>query len=506
MKLQRLLTIALLATLGLEAQAQAPKVETDMRYARGATMAFARGTFNYNGGTTIQKRGFCLSEQPTPTIDDIVTTKTMSAGSGTVYYFSNLKPATMYYMRAFATNKAGLTSYGDIIKFSTLPMGNITYWYNNGGDEAANKRINDAFKQACDIFSNLTSISKHFNTGYSGGTPTADCNYQDEPWMNIGPQVNYQRTGTIMHEMEHGLGVIDYNTEWSGSILRSGSGTGDWLGDRVSAFLDFWDNTTGSHLHGDKIHMWPYGVNGAQEDNGTLALYYANAMIAQALGEDGLQHRSDTYADPCYVFLQEDNIKYYLTCESKNRGLKTAYLKPTADGTLQWVTMTADEAVANDSTAWTITFTPSNQYYQLQNVATGEYLSYGSGIRTTAKKTPMDNEDWHLMKGRVDVDEDGTRGYWIIHPERTRTPRCMQANTNGKIGAASFDLKNSAAAQRWIILAASEMDTTVPTAIETVKQQSAATQQPVLYDLQGRRISQPTRGLYIQNGRKVLVK
>ena len=44
MKLQRLLTIVLLATLGLEAQAQAPKVETDMRYARGATMAFARGT------------------------------------------------------------------------------------------------------------------------------------------------------------------------------------------------------------------------------------------------------------------------------------------------------------------------------------------------------------------------------------------------------------------------------------------------------------------------------
>ena len=248
--------------------AQTPEVTTDTRYARGATMAFGRikGNPKVNGGSAISKRGFCLSEKPEPTVDDIVSTKTLT-NSGTIYYFENLKPGTMYYMRAYATNKDGVTGYGDVIKFSTIPMGAITYNYNNGGSADQNKRINDALTQACEIFCNLTSIKKHFSVGYGSGTPTADCNYNDNPWMNVGPNASYQRTGTIMHEMQHGLGVIPYSTEWSGDILRSGNGTGEWLGDRVSAFLDFWDNTTGSRLKGDTQHMWPYGINGAQEDN-----------------------------------------------------------------------------------------------------------------------------------------------------------------------------------------------------------------------------------------------
>lgn len=507
MKLLRLLTIVLLATLGLQAQAQAPKVVTDTRYARGATMAFGRiEKLSRNGGPSVKAKGFCLSEKAQPTVDDTLSTKTMTQGGSTIYYFENLKPGTMYYMRAYATNEDGETSYGDVIKFSTVPKGNITYWYNNGGDATANKRINDALTQACDIFNNLTCISKHFSVGYSAGTPTADCNYKDDPWMNMGANASYQRTGTIMHEMEHGLGVIPYSTHWSGDILRSGNGTGEWLGDRVSAFLDFWDGTTGSRLKGDTQHMWPYGINGAQEDDGKLSTYYANAMIAQALGEDGLQHKSTTFADPCYVFQQEDTVKYYLMNESKDRGLNTAYLKPESTGLLRWVTMTADEAVANDSVAWYITFTPANQYYQLRNAATGQYLTYSSSIKTATKAKLTANENWHLMKGRVNVG--GKRGYWIIHPEQNWQPSCLQANANGRTASATFNIANTAEAQRWLILTADEMDTTVPSAVETVKHDADGTsvQQSAVYDLQGRRVSKPARGLYIQGGRKVLVK
>jgi hypothetical protein len=252
--------------------------------------------------------------------------------------------------------------------------------------------------------------------------------------------------------------------------------------------------------------MWPYGINGAQEDNGSLALYYANAMIAQALGEDGLQHKSTTFADPCYVFQQEDNVKYYLMNESKDRGLNTAYLKPESTGLLRWVTMTADEAVANDSVAWYITFTPANQYYQLRNAATGQYLTYSSSIKTATKAKLTANENWHLMKGRVNVG--GKRGYWIIHPEQNWQPSCLQANANGRTASATFNIANTAEAQRWLILTASEMDTTVPSAVETVKHDADGTsvQQSAVYDLQGRRVSKPARGLYIQGGRKVLVK
>ena len=467
MKIKHFLAVLLSSISVQQAFPQAPKVVTDTRFARGATMAFGRiKSSNVNGGSAIQKRGFCLSEQPEPTIADTVSTKQFS-NNGVIFYFENLKPATKYYMRAYATNKDGETGYGDVIKFYTIPQGAITYSYNNGGSADQNKRINDALTQACDIFCSLTSIKKHFNVGYGSGTPTADCNYQDTPWMNVGPNASYQRTGTIMHEMQHGLGVIPYSTQWSGSILRSGDGTGQWLGDRVSDFLDFWDNKTGSRLNGDTQHMWPYGINGAQEDNGTLLLYYANALIGQALGEDGLEHTYSTFADPYYSFEQEDTIKYYIKNESKERGLYTSYLMPNASGALKWVDMTTAEAATNDSAAWYITFTPSNQYYQLRNAATGQYMTYNSGVRMAAKTTLTANENWHLMRGRVNVD--GQRSYWIIHPESSWKPRCLLANANGNTGQGTLNIANSAEVQRWLIMTIDQAKEAENKAVEQMK-------------------------------------
>lgn len=474
MELKKLIpTILLLTAIPCTIFAQ-PTVTSDTRFARGATMAFGRiKSAVTNGGPTITKRGFCIAENPNPTIDDSVSTKTLS-NNGTIYYFVNLKPATKYYMRAYATNQSGVTGYGEVIKFYTLPKGNITYGYNNGGSSAENTRINNALTQACDIFSNLTSIKKHFDVGYGSGTPTADCNYRDTPWMNVGPNQSYQKTGTIMHEMQHGLGVISYSTQWCGSILRSGNGTGYWLGDRVSEFLDFWDNTTGSRLNGDTQHMWPYGVNGAHEDDGTLRTYYANAMIGQALGEDGLEHRSSTFADPCYLFDQEDNVKYYLKNESEDRGLYTSYLTLTNTGALKWKTMSSAEVQQNDSAAWYITFTPDNQYYQFRNAATGKYLTYSSSFTLVNHETITSADNFHLMKGRVDVGSgtQAKRGYWLVHPTGNLTPNCLQANANGAIGSATFNRANTATAQRWLILTASEAEQMEASLVAGIKQKT----------------------------------
>ena len=451
--------------------AVAPFVATDKRFARGATMAFGRLSVISNG-MTVKERGFCCGKTPEPTIDDTRSSQVLN-NNGEIYCLKNLTPATKYYMRAYAIMDNNEAYYGEAIKFYTIPMGNVTYWYNNTGDDAANKRVNQAATQACEIFSNLTSIQKHFAIGYRSGTPTADCNYKDDPWMNMGANADYQRTGTIMHEMQHGLGLVPYSTQWNKNNLRErldgeGRGSGCWLGDRVSAFLDFWDNTTGSLLNGDYQHMWPYGINGAHEDNGTLVLYYGNAMIGQALGEDGLEHKSSTFADPYYSFDQEDDVKYYIKNESAERGLYSSYLMPNKSGSLQWVSMTAAEAVENDSTAWYITFTPNNQYYQLRNAATGQYLSYsGSAIKTATKTTLTANENWHLMKGRVDVD--GQRGYWMIHPTGNWSPQCLQANTNGATTAATFNIANTAETQRWLIMTAEELKTIETKAVEQQK-------------------------------------
>ena len=87
-------------------------------------------------------------------------------------------------------------------------------------------------------------------------------------------------------------------------------------------------------------------------------------------------------------------MKYYIKNEDSERGLYTSYLTPTSANTLAWRAITPDEAAANDSCAWLVTFTPGNQYYQLQNAATGQYMTYtASSIRTTARTTPSSNED-----------------------------------------------------------------------------------------------------------------
>ena len=464
--------IGLATLLAQQAMAQTPTVVTDTRFARGATMAFGRiKSTNVNGGAAIQKRGFCLAEHNNPTIDDVTNTATLT-NNGIIYYFKDLKPATKYYMRAYATNKDGVTGYGDVIKFYTIPKGTIQLTMRSGGDQATYNRIKEAAETAVNWWNNLTEM-KGFgpNVGYESGTPTADCSYGG--WIRVGPNTSYQRCGTIMHEMLHGIGVIPWaDTEWSRHNLRSGVngdgyGTGYWLGDRVTEVLTFWDNKV-QKLNGDYQHLWPYGINGASEDNGSDLLYIGNSLVCQALGEDGLQHTYSLFAEPYYALNQEDTIKYYIKNEAADRGLNTSFLKPNATGALKWTAMTSAEAALNDSTAWYITFTPDNQYYQFRNAATGQYLTNSGGIKTAAKTTLTGNEDWHLMKGRVDVV--GQRGYWIIHPESNWTPRCLQANANGNIGTATFDIANSAERQRWLIMTMEDTRSMEAKAVEQMRQ------------------------------------
>lgn len=443
-----------------------PTVTTDSRYARGATMAFGRMSVT---GQDIVEQGFCWSETPDPTMADNTTTDYLE-NNGRIYRLNDLKPATQYYMRAYAVTKGCQVGYGDVVRFYTIPKGQITYTIRSGGDAATVKRITDAVKDAVGYWNNLTEM-KGFSTsvGYESGVPTADCSYGG--WIRVGSNTAYQATGTILHELLHGVGVIPWaDTEWSRHNLRSsvngdGYGTGLWLGDRVTELLRFWDNSQTAQLNGDYQHMWPYGINGAHEDTHSEVLYIGNGLVCQALGEDGLQHTGTSFAEPYYSFNHEEGTKYYIKNESTERGLYSSYLIPTPEGNLTWRAMSADDAVANDSTAWTVTFTPENQYYQLQNVATGRYLTYvaagTNGIRTAARTAPAAADNFQLMRGRKDVtlgtQNTGLRGYWLIHPESNWTPRCLQAAAGGVTTAVAFNIANSADKQRWLIMTQEEM-------------------------------------------------
>lgn len=430
----------------------APTVITDTRFIRGATWAFGRSTVE---GANIMEEGFCWSENPDPKVTDNRTTEYLNQ-AGKIYWLRDLKPATMYYMRAYAITKDYAVGYGDVIKFCTVPKGTIGHWYNNGGDEATNDRLNYAINTAIDYYwNNLSSIHGFgITVNYSPGTPTADCSYGG--WMRVGESSSYQQVGTIMHESLHGIGVGTHNIWWSGD-MRSEGNRGVWLGDRVTEAVRFWDNSATAVITGDDMHLWPYGCNGAHEDTHSDNLYCMMGILAQALNEDGLPGSGEIgYALPYYSFNHEEGVKYYIKNEDENRGLRSAYLVETDSHTLQWKKMDAEAAVADDAAAWYLTFNPTNQYYQLQNAKTGYYMTYASGIKTAKHTTPTTADNFHLMRGRVDVE--GHRGYYIIHPESTANPPVLNATANGNTAAGTWSISTSAKSQRWLILTASEAE------------------------------------------------
>jgi hypothetical protein len=438
----------------------APTVTTDSRFIKGSRWAFGRSTVT---GSNILEEGFCWSESPDPKVTDNRTTEFINQ-AGKIYWLRDLKPGTMYYMRAYAITKNYAVGYGDVIKFSTVPASAIGHWYNNGGDEATNDRINYAINTAMDYYwGNLTSIHDFgISVTYSPGTPTADCSYGGS--MRVGANASYQQPGTIMHEALHGIGVGTHGIWWSADMRANGD-RGVWLGDRVTEAVRFWDNNSTGTITGDHMHLWPYGCNGANEDKHSDNLYCMMGILAQALNEDGLPG-SDAigYALPYYSFNHEDGVKYYIKNEDENHGLRTSYLVENDSHRLVWKEMSAAQAAADDAAAWYLSFTPGNQYYQLRNAKTGYYMTYittgTNGIRTINRTgAPQANDNFHLMRGRVDVtSEDFThRGYYIIHPQSyTATPAVLSAGSNGVTTTENFNLAYAATTQRWLILTAEE--------------------------------------------------
>ena len=83
-----------------------------------ATTAINGGEITNDGGSPVTARGVCWSTSQTPTIANSATTN--GTGSGVFQSsITSLYPATLYYVRAFATNGFG-TYYGNEVSFTTL--------------------------------------------------------------------------------------------------------------------------------------------------------------------------------------------------------------------------------------------------------------------------------------------------------------------------------------------------------------------------------------------------
>lgn len=440
-------------------------VVVSSRYVRGATMILARSEISGVDSSEILEKGYCWStETKEPTILDNKTTAYLGDASAPIYKMDNLLPSTVYYVRAYALSTGYALGYGEVLKVITIPKGTISYGIDGSAIGDIRTRIDAAVSSAVGYMNNLSSIKGHYlSVSYSAGTPTAEASYGG--YLRFGPLESYQKTGTALHEMGHTIGVGQYWywTNTSGSPLR---GDGAWLGDRATKVVQFFENDTESVLKGDATHMWPYGINGANEDTGSELLYIANAVIHQALGEDGLPPTGG-FTTPAYTFESEDGKKYYIKKESDSNALSCSFVVEEKSNTFTYREMTPTTAMKNDSAAWYFNFDPVSCYYQIKNVATGNYMTYSfdgsDGIRTVARGSSTDLENFQLMRGRVDAELSAggtsltTRGYWIIHPEAKEKPLCLSTTTSGTPMTATFDITNSATNQRWLLLSQEEM-------------------------------------------------
>ncbi len=501
-----------------------PTVTTDPRHARGATLAFGRASFS---GTGIVEKGFCYGSKNNPTIRDNRSTKVFS-NNGDIYVIENLTPSTFYYIRPYAITNQNAVGYGKTIKICTLPMGEVGWSYDNGGSAEENGRISSAVKDAVDVWNNITSIKGlAISVHYGAQTQTADCSYGG--WMRVGPNASYQRTGTIQHEMAHAIGVGTIDRWYNDAVYRQNVSSGFWLGERTDQVLAFLENDNDAHLKGDKTHFWPYGINGAHEDNGTRMLYYANALIVQSLGEDNLPPVQGAFASPAYTFIQDDNEYYYiLSADNLNSMLKSngnGLQMQNAD----WKTLLKD-----NSYAWQIKFAPSTQYYGLKNVEQNKDLECSEN---RIQLTDNNNFGIQMLGSRQNVvtNDFNLKSYWMTFANGTNKPNAL-TSSNG-ISATSFDHQNSASKQRWVILSRQEVKALAGDLSE-VKNLSVDNSSLIVYnndngivvestdkgewitvvDMQGRIVKQfymqarmkveipLIDGIYVVNGKKVMVK
>ncbi|MDO4994754.1 MAG: hypothetical protein Q4E32_07090 [Bacteroidales bacterium] len=476
----------------------APVVKTDPRYARGCSEAFGRMTVTGNT-SNILEQGFCYSEtNPEPTVLDQCGTDYLDY-NGRIYRMP-MKPATVYYIRAYAMTKNYAVGYGDVIKMSTLPQGDVTYTYiSNGAPADQNERITTALEDACRWWTNYTSIRGfHVTCNYSPGTPTADCGYGGN--MRMGTNMG-QRSGTCLHEMQHGVGcgTLGIWGGWENSWLRT-SMNGDWAGERANVALRFWENRDDLVVCGayDNAHwgfrplngvyedggggtaIWEnkYAFNGAHLDAGAWAgpktwndiqaVYIGSSTIVQGMMEDGLvpvNYWGGGFCLPAYVLVQEDGQKYYIKNENADRGLYDSYLVEEADGRLAWKAIDQGDLAATESAAWYVSFTGSNQYYQIRNAETGHYVSYvgdgTGGFKALNRSAVTANENFHVIRGRneIKIGNASVRSFWFIHPENSNAPHALTANADGSLSAVTVNLYDSGETQRWILLEADQIAT-----------------------------------------------
>lgn len=502
----------------------APGVTKTNHYvATGATQALMRAAMT---GSNTLERGVCWSTEHNPTVLDNRTTKFFSL-NGYIFHIKDLTPSTVYYLRPYVMNKTYQVAYGDEVKIVTHPKGNCVGTWNNGApDAAANERCSTAIKQTIEYFNEWTGIKGFTLTGnYGAGTATADCSYGG--WMRIGPNAGNQAIGTVLHETGHGVGVGTH-ARYSDKNLHDWT----WLGrqaNEIYHFLENQYNNSNYTMVGDGMHAWgtnatyDWFVNGADKDKHQELQYIGGMCLLYGMFIDGLDPTSSNYAYTQhngisgYTYNFDDAKKYYLMSKNADCGLGSGVMYQRSSSVVAWKD---NLGAISDSAAWYMEYDAKNCYYSFRNAATGRYLSHPTGMTLKALTKPTSNEWFQLMPDRTDVTigsgstKKTTHGYWLTWGTNGDFKAMGARAMTGTLGyapllAVDFDFSNSATAQQWIIISEDELaeyqQAAGITAIHEIATTTESTGQKT-FDLQGRPVTNPKKGIYIVDGRKVVIK
>jgi hypothetical protein len=154
-------------------QAAAPTVTTTTITAITSTTATSGGNVTDDGGDSVTARGVCWSTFENPTTDDFLTSDGSDSGAF-VSSITGLDPATMYYVRAYATNTVG-TSYGDNVTFTTLQIFTISGHVWTSDSTGIDSVVMDGFPGIIETDTG-GDFTAYVDSGWSGVVkPAKDC-------------------------------------------------------------------------------------------------------------------------------------------------------------------------------------------------------------------------------------------------------------------------------------------------------------------------------------------
>ncbi len=142
-----------------------PVVSTDSVYSITPFTANAAAKVINDGGGTITARGVCWSLVANPTLTDSINTQTGTIGAF-IGSLTNLSSATLYHVRAYATNSNG-TAYGNDLTFTTkifVP----TYTISQIHTENATTGAADSLNVNCKLLGVVHGINFKATTTFAG--------------------------------------------------------------------------------------------------------------------------------------------------------------------------------------------------------------------------------------------------------------------------------------------------------------------------------------------------